>query len=131
MIDGLFLQTVEGLGDPPPTGLEIWECLQSEKEEVTGDILSEGPLCQTAVSGPEVEVSEESDRSVEWRHRGQLEARLREINEAQDRLMMGDYGRCMNCGSAVDGRRLAADPAATLCILCQKNTESEFSACTL
>jgi hypothetical protein len=48
-MDGMLLQTVEGLGDAPmvPTGGEIWEWLQGEKEEVAQELLSEGPLCQT------------------------------------------------------------------------------------
>jgi DnaK suppressor protein len=133
-MDGTLLQTVEGLGDAPSvrTGYEIWEWLQGEKEEVAQELLSEGPLCQTAASGAqEAEASEESGREIEWRHRGQLEARLREINDAQDRLMDGAYGRCSDCGAEIDSRRLAADPAASLCITCQKSAEAEAVFCTL
>ncbi|MDX6445647.1 MAG: hypothetical protein QOH71_2721 [Blastocatellia bacterium] len=89
-MDGLLLQTVEGLGDAPlvRTGCEIWEWLQGEKEEVAGEILSEGPLCQTAVSGvQEAEAAGESELQIEWHHRRQLEARLREVNDAQDRIV--------------------------------------------
>jgi RNA polymerase-binding transcription factor DksA len=134
MMDGILLQTVEGLGDAPlvPNGCEIWECLQGEKEKVAGEILSEGPLCQPAASGPqEAEISEEDGRAIEWRYRGQLEARLREISEAQDRLMEGTYGRCTDCGTEIDGRRLAADRAASLCIICQESTEAEVLVCTM
>ena len=130
-MDGILLQTVEGLGEVPEaplvrTGCEIWEWLQGEKEELAHELLSEGPLCQTAVSGvQEAEPSEENAREIEWRHRGQLEARLREINDAQDRLMDGNYGRCTDCGTEIDSRRLAADPAASLCITCQGSAEIE------
>ena len=127
-MDGILLQTVEGLGDAPEvgTGCEIWELLQGEKEEVAREILSEGPLCQTALSGvQEAEASEENGREIEWRHRGQLEARLREINDAQDRLMDGAYGRCTDCGAEIGSKRLAADPAACLCIICQRSAEAE------
>jgi RNA polymerase-binding transcription factor DksA len=128
IMDGILLQSVEGLGDAPlvRTGCEIWEWLQGEKEEVAQELLSEGPLCQTAVSGvQEAEASEENWREIEWRHRGQLEARLREINDAQDRLMDGAYGGCTDCGAEIGSKRLAADPAASLCITCQKSTEAE------
>jgi len=134
IMDGILLQTVEGLGDAPPvrTGCEIWEWLQSEKEEIAHEILSEGPLCQNAVGGvQEAEASEENGREIEWRHRGQLEARLREINDAQDRLMDGAYGRCTDCGAEIDSRRLAADPAVCLCFGCQKSTEAEVACCTM
>jgi RNA polymerase-binding transcription factor DksA len=127
-MDGILLQTVEGLGDPPliRTGCEIWEWLQGEKEEVAHELLSDGPLCQTAVSGvQEAEAPEENSRELEWRHRGHLEARLREINDAQDRLMDGAYGRCTDCGAEIDSQRLAADPAASLCIACQRSIEAE------
>jgi DnaK suppressor protein len=133
-MDGILLQTVEGLGDAPPvlTGCEIWEWLQGEKEEVAHELLSEGPLCQTAVSGvQEAEASEENGREIEWRHRGQLEARLREINDAQDRLMDGAYGRCTDCSAEIGSQRLAADPATSLCITCQRSVEPETVSCTL
>jgi RNA polymerase-binding transcription factor DksA len=127
-MDGLSLQTIEGLGDAPlvRTGCEIWEWLQGEKEEVAREILSEGPLCQTAVSGvQDAEAAEENGREIEWRHRAQLETRLRELNDAQDRLMDGAYGRCRDCGVEIDSGRLAADPASALCLNCQRSAEPE------
>ena len=133
-MDGILLQTVEGLGDAPlvRTGCEIWEWLQCEKEEVARELLLEGPLCQNEVSGvQEAEASEENGREIEWRHRGQLETRLREINDAQDRLMDGAYGRCTDCGAEIDGRRLAADAAVSLCITCQRSGEGELVCCTM
>jgi RNA polymerase-binding transcription factor DksA len=134
MIDGILLQTIEGLGDDPAirTGSGIWEWLQNEKAEVTSEILREGPLCQTAVEGMlEAEASEENGREIEWRHRGQMEARLREVNDAQDRLMDGAYGRCTDCGTEIGSKRLEADPAVSLCIACQRNSEAERRCCTL
>ena len=108
------------------TGCEIWEWLQGEKDEVTHEILSEGPLCQTAVSGvQEAEAAGENGREIEWRHCAQLETRLRELNDAQDRLMDGADGRCMDCGGEIDSGRLAADPARALCMNCQRSAEPE------
>jgi len=127
-MDGMLLETVEGLGDAPmvPTGGEIWEWLQGEKEEVAQELLSEGPLCQTGVAGvQEAEALDESRREIEWRHRGQLEARLREINDAQDRLVDGAYGRCMECGAGIGYKRLTADPATCFCIDCQRSAETD------
>ena len=134
IMDGLLLQTVEGLGDAPlvRTGCEIWEWLQSEKEEVAREILAQGPLCQTAVNGvQEAEASEENGREIEWRHRAQLEARLRELNDAQDRLMDDAYGRCTDCGAQIDSRRLAAEPASALCMNCQRSAEPEVVSYTM
>ena len=133
-MNGILLKTVEHpvVDVPLRTGCEIWEWLQGEKEDVTQELLSEGPLCQMAVSGvQEAEASEETPRQIEWHHRGQLEARLREINDAQDRLMDGAYGRCTECLAEIDSGRLAADPAASLCIACQKSAEPESVFCTM
>jgi len=136
-MDGIFLQSVEGLGDAPlaRTGGEIWEWLQGEKEDLGHELLSEGPLCQTAVSGvQEAEASQEGEYQVVWRHRAELEEQLRRINDAQDRLLDGAYGRCMDCGVEIGSQRLTADPATSLCIVCQRSVESavgEAVFCTL
>jgi len=47
------------------------------------------------------------------------------VNDALDRLMDGGYGRCTDCGEEIDGKRLVADPAASLCIACQRNADGE------
>lgn len=131
-MDGILLQTVEGLSDSPfvGSGGEIWEWLQAEKEEVCHDLLAGGPLCQNEVAGvQENEAPEESDREIEWRHRAQLEARLRDVNDAQDRLLDGAFGRCIDCGEEIDVKRLQANPAASLCIDCQRTADTEPSYC--
>lgn len=104
----------------------MWEGLQGEKEEVAREIVLGGPLCLAALS--EVQGAEDSEKNgseIEWRHRAQLEARLRELNDAQDRLMDGAYGRCTDCGVEIDNVRLAADPASALCMNCEQRAESE------
>ena len=127
-MDGLLLQSVEGLGEPPqaPTARDIWESLEDEKECVAREIMSARPLCHGDLDGmQESQASEEYVREVEWRQRGHLEARLRDLCEAQNRLRDGVYGRCRECDAEIDRRRLAADPAAVLCMICQKSTEAE------
>ena len=90
------------------------------------ELLTEGPLHEEAHEAGESEPSDESPREVEWLHRGQLEARLRDINCAQDRLIDGLYGRCDSCGNEIERKRLAADPAVLLCLVCQAATEGEI-----
>ncbi|MDI3327073.1 MAG: TraR/DksA C4-type zinc finger protein [Alicyclobacillaceae bacterium] len=46
--------------------------------------------------------------------------RLDRVEAALDRLRAGTYGVCVRCGRAVDENRLAADPAAALCLACQR-----------
>lgn len=133
MMEGMLLQTLEGLGDGPdrPTSGQLWEWLQGEKEEIAGELLSERPLCQTPVSGvQDAEASIECGRDIDWYYRSQLEARLREVIDAQDRLIEGAYGRCTDCGGEISRQRLAANPAAHLCITCQRVIEGETNFAT-
>jgi DnaK suppressor protein len=127
-MDGVLLQTVEALGGSQfvAGAGEIWELLQAEKEEVEREILSDGPLVQESAGGlPECEPSESCIRDLEWQHRETLEERLRALNDAQDRLMDGGYGRCLECGEQINAKRLAANPALSLCLDCQTQAEAE------
>ena|SRR5689334_9794283 len=127
-MDGMLLQSIEGIGETPfaGSGGEIWELLQAEKEEVSRDILAGRTLIQNdAVQSMDDEPSAESDRQIEWQHRESLEDRLRAINDAQDRLMDGGYGVCEECGRHIGAKRLLANPAAALCVVCQQATEQE------
>lgn len=82
-------------------------------------------MCHSQALGlRESDASETNGREIEWRHRGQLEGRLRDLNDALDRLMDGGYGRCRDCGEEIGDKRLVADPAASLCITCQRDAES-------
>ena len=56
-----------------------------------------------------------------------LQARLRKVDDALDRLMSGSYGICSNCGRSIDDRRLDIDPALELCIDCRE-PDSELSS---
>lgn len=43
---------------------------------------------------------------------------LRRIDAALARLQEGEYGWCVECGEAIDARRLEIDPAAPRCRAC-------------
>lgn len=45
-------------------------------------------------------------------------AHLEEIDAAQARVAAGTYGTCTRCGRPIGDERLAARPAAPLCITC-------------
>lgn len=129
-MEGVLLQSAEALGDAAVLAGagEMWERLQAEKEEVERDILSDGSLLHEAAADiQEHEPSGESDGELEWRRREILEERLRLLNDAQDRLIDGAYGRCLECREAINAKRLAADPAAAFCIRCQMLAETESS----
>jgi uncharacterized protein (DUF302 family) len=48
---------------------------------------------------------------------------LRAIDLALDRLATGTYGRCMDCGAAIDAARLEHMPEAIRCLACQQRQE--------
>jgi RNA polymerase-binding transcription factor DksA len=117
MVDNsMLVQSSETLGAPFIVNRsgEIWQRLQDEKLEVSDSLLNEGRRFITSS-----DVAEE----LNWRHRERLERRLRQLTEAQDRLLEGRYGRCLECDELITERRLAADPAAALCYECQSATD--------
>lgn len=133
MYDFTLLESVEGLGDPPlvSDSLEIWQRLQDEKTAVSQSLLDAGALVHDQViNSPDADASDEVTRDLEWRNRAELESRLRSLNEAQDRLFVGLYGRCADCGEAIDSKRLAVNPAAALCLTCQKIIDSSQRFCS-
>jgi RNA polymerase-binding transcription factor DksA len=123
-MEGVLLQTVEGLGESLFPG-ELWELLQAEKESVAHEIIADGPLRHDATSFNESEPWDDADEQMLRRHREILETRLRELNDAQDRLIDGGYAVCRDCGNKISEQRLQADPAALLCIACQQTAEGE------
>lgn len=134
MESAVLLRSEEPLVHSPfiGSGCEIWNSLQNLKEEVSLDLLREGPLCQSEILGlREGEESTANTGDIEWCHRANLEARLREIIDAQDRLLDGTYGKCVDCGEQISSGRLMADPAAYLCLTCQKLVERPDQFCTL
>ena len=46
---------------------------------------------------------------------------LQKIDSAVRRLETGEYGCCVQCGEEIPARRLAFDPAVTLCIDCAES----------
>lgn len=128
MSDWALLQSVEGLeqsASAQPGAL--WELLQGEKERVCSEISQTGSLAHgNGFAANERDPSDEYIEVIDWRHRDDLEQHLRDIIDAQDRLMDGSYGRCAECGSEIGVKRLVANPAASLCVLCQASAEPEL-----
>jgi len=51
-------------------------------------------------------------------YRELLQARLRKLDDALDRLMSGSYGHCSQCGGAINEIKLDTDPATSVCLDC-------------
>jgi hypothetical protein len=77
----------------------IWNRLHAEREEICESLLKDR--------------AHVADERREW-----LQARLRRVDDALDRLMSGSYGNCSKCGRAIDTLQLDVDPARSLCTNC-------------
>lgn len=63
-----------------------------------------------------------ADRSEDFEERSSkldlLEKRLRDINDALERLSNGTYDKCEKCGGKIEAERLDVNPAAKTCKNC-------------
>ena len=50
-------------------------------------------------------------------------AELKDIRSARQRMALGEYGTCVDCGEAIDPRRLEALPATAYCSECSGQEE--------
>lgn len=66
----------------------------------------------------------EQMREVEYSQREMLSQRLHQLDQALERIGSGVYGLCAECGSRILDKRLANDPAVSLCLGCQAVSES-------
>jgi RNA polymerase-binding transcription factor DksA len=132
-----LLESVEGLEGMDGANATIragalWEFLQGEKEGLCREICAAGPLVNNnGYARNERDPSDENGEQMKWQHREELEHRLRDIIDAQDRLSDGTYGRCDECGKQIEPKRLVANPAAGLCISCRRVSEPEMAFHTM
>ena len=60
------------------------------------------------------------DEAVSLRLNGHEYIQLRQIQEALDRLQLGEFGMCLSCAEAIPAKRLQALPWAKYCVGCQE-----------
>ena len=115
--------------DRPISAGLIWNRLHSEREEV-GEALLKDTLPRSE-SRPEAErTSQVNERIAANWHRELLQARLRKIDDALDRLISGSYGHCVECGRALEDAKLRLDPAMAFCVDCWQRLQSQNRAAT-
>lgn len=71
--------------------------------------------------------TETFERSKDLAIRGSLGQRVRDIDEAIQRLQAGRYGDCLMCGREIDYARLEAMPETKFCKECKERLEKEES----
>lgn len=69
--------------------------------------------------------TETFERGKDLAIRGNLEARLRDVEAALERVAAGTYGRCQACGREIPVERLAAMPETPYCVDCLTRVERE------
>jgi len=94
----------------------IWYQLREERETICETLLREPAASIQRGSFPVNQVDNE-----------QLQARLRLLDEALDRLMAGTYGDCVVCGKWIEDNKLHADPALRFCCGCQRRSENKVA----
>lgn len=82
--------------------IELAGAVHDAGEEAVANLLSEMDLSQL---GREVE-------------------ELGDVEAALERIRDGTFGKCTDCGDAIDRERLAAYPTAKRCIACQTRRET-------
>jgi len=70
----------------------------------------------------------ELEQSMRMRLRNREALYLRKIDDALERIRMGTFGECEDCGEKIDARRLEARPTSSLCVSCKENQEHLESA---
>ncbi len=65
------------------------------------------------------EISRELDAKISMRQHKQL----KEIEEALERIKLGEYGVCEECGELIPEQRLRLFPSARLCVRCQEEAD--------
>jgi RNA polymerase-binding transcription factor DksA len=103
------------------SGSLVWNRLHSEREEICEALVKE-PYPDAPAPLQPFAAREEVMRT-KW-HRELLQARLRKIDDALDRLMSGSYGNCSKCGRWIEDTKLAFDPAVAFCIACWEREQT-------
>lgn len=100
----------------------IWNKLHSEREDVCEALLKESAPKDT-VEADFGMADQSATESEDW-HKNLLQARLRKIDDALDRLMTGAYGECCHCGRWIQDTKLDFDPAVAFCIDCWERMQT-------
>lgn len=74
-------------------------------------------------ASPDTEAEEQFGHARVSAIKDELNTKSKQIKRALERVKIGKYGICEDCGKMIDTDRLAVFPEATLCISCEKKKE--------
>jgi len=101
----------------------VWNCLHAEREDICEVMLRD----YQSISGTDAEFNNSPPESTKDWHRELMQARVRKIDDALDRLMSGSYGHCVKCGMEIRDFEMALDPAIAFCPGCWKQQQNHLS----
>lgn len=101
----------------------VWHRLHSEREDICDALLNEGAPGREAQAAESIS-HEDAIIAANW-HRELLQARLRKVDDALDRLMSGSYGNCSKCGRWIEDTKLDFDPAIAFCLGCWERMQTQ------
>ena len=101
--------------------LEAW---RSDLIEESNKTLSHLREENHNISDPNDQATEETERAYELRTRDRYRKLIVKIDEALERIKIGEYGYCEDTGKKIGLKRLEARPVATLCIEAQERHEN-------
>lgn len=95
--------------------------LESARRAVCGEVHVDADAISDEIDA----ASAEFDLSLIGRLRAREQGLLNKVQLALERIEEGTFGECQDCGEAIDERRLAARPVASLCIDCKTREERQ------
>ncbi len=97
----------------------ILKKIANKDPNLPGDWDTKFPQFEERVAHPEESASEVEEYEMLLDVEHNLELRLKEINEALEKISSDSYGRCEKCKKEIPIERLEANPAAKTCIGCE------------
>jgi len=106
--------------DRPYTHGSVWQRLHSEREDICEALLKESEPTFIKAGGIEAVTRAGTEN---W-HLELLQARLRKVDDALDRMLSGSYGDCVKCGRWIEDTKLDFDPAIAFCVECWQRLQT-------
>lgn len=103
--------------------------LLKEREEIIGDVKqiyeSSQEVGQDGIQDIGDEAANVYNKQILLTLNENERMRLREVDEALDRMKTGTYGTCEECGEPIGLKRLEVKPVAKYCVPCKTKLEKE------
>jgi DnaK suppressor protein len=104
--------------------IELRDEIVDKIAQEMGTKLDEDPRMSTLSTMDIGDMSQlDLDEDIDYTLLGMHIERLREVEDALDRLEEGTYGVCEDCGAPIKLERLKILPFTTYCVRCQKKRE--------